>query len=301
MNGQQTTQMAAMTLAGTGPTTVKADQTRAFEPRSIDEGYDLAKLLVASGLLGRNVTRPEQAFTIIATGRELGLTAMQSLRSIHIIEGKPTLSADLMAALCKSRPDVCVYFRLVESTPERATYETQRKGEPSLTRMTWTIQQAKDAGVTGKDNWRKYPDAMLRARCIAALARAVYPDLAMGIYDPDEVADIPAAPAAPPQRYEVVPPPAAPVDDGRFQELCDRVDAAENAATLNSIASATTKAFRSRLITQAQLDQIKASVVAKRQIIGAPKPPPSAPAEDDGPAHEANEAEAEAMAAQYDE
>lgn len=300
MNGTTTTQ-AAMTLAGPGPTTMKADQTRAFEPRSIDEGYDLAKLLVASGLLGRNVTRPEQAFTIIATGRELGLTAMQSLRSIHIIEGKPTLSADLMAALCKSRPDVCVYFRLVESTPERATYETQRKGEPSPTRMTWTIQQAKDAGVTGKDNWRKYPDAMLRARCIAALARAVYPDLAMGIYDHDEVADIPAAPAAPPQRYEVVPPPPSPVDDGRFQELCDRVDAAENAATLNSIASATTKAFRSRLITQAQLDQIKAAVVAKRQIIGAPKLSPSAPAEDDGPAHEANEAEAEAMAAQYDE
>ena len=220
MNGQQTTQMAAMTLAGTGPTTVKADQTRAFEPRSIDEGYDLAKLLVASGLLGRNVTRPEQAFTIIATGRELGLTAMQSLRSIHIIEGKPTLSADLMAALCKSRPDVCVYFRLVESTPERATYETQRKGEPSPTRMTWTIQQAKDAGVTGKDNWRKYPDAMLRARCIAALARAVYPDLAMGIYDPDEVADIPAAPAAPPQRYEVVPPPAPEVCELSSVVLC---------------------------------------------------------------------------------
>ena len=31
---------------------------------------------------------------------------------------------------------------------------------------------------------------MLRARCGAAIARAVYPDLVAGIYDPDEVAEI---------------------------------------------------------------------------------------------------------------
>lgn len=275
MNGN-TAHQAAMTLAGTGPTTVKADQTRAFEPRSIDEGYDLAKLLVASGLLGRNIVRPEQAFTIIATGRELGLTAMQSLRSIHIIEGKPTLSADLVAALCKSRPDVCVYFRMVESTAERAVYETQRKGEPSPTRMTWTIQEAQAAGVVGKDNWRKYPAAMLRARCITALARAVYPDLAMGIYDPDEVADIPPSPAAPRAAgFEVVP---QPIDDRVYQDLCDRVDVAEAVGALNGVASATAKAHKAGQITAEQFASIKDAVTRKRELIGgtkavSPKPP----------------------------
>jgi hypothetical protein len=278
MNGN-TAHQAAMTLAGTGPTTVKADQTRAFEPRSIDEGYDLAKLLVASGLLGRNIVRPEQAFTIIATGRELGLTAMQSLRSIHIIEGKPTLSADLIAALCKSRPDVCQYFQMVESTDKVARYETHRKGDPKPTTMSFSIEDAQRAGVTGKDNWKKYPAAMLRARCITALARAVYPDLAMGLYDSDsEEVEVPATPRR--GGYEVVPPAPEPVADLRvFQELCDKVDAAESVGQLNAAAAATGKAHKAKQISAEQFATIGDAVKRKRTLIGAPKPPKSEPGE----------------------
>src|SRR5690606_27529948 len=44
-------------------------------------------------------------------------------------------------------------------------------------------------GLTGRSNWKAHPAAMLRARASAALARAVYPDVAMGIYDPDEALD----------------------------------------------------------------------------------------------------------------
>lgn len=285
-NGMATT--AAMTLAGTGPTTVSA--TRAFEPANVDEGYELAKLLVASGLLGKSIQRPEAAFAVIAVGRELGLTAMQSIRSIHIIEGKPTLSADLIAALCKSRPDVCLYFRMVESTATVARFETHRKGEPEPTPMTFSIEDAARAGVTGKDNWKKYPAAMLRARCITALARAVYPDLAMGIYDPDEIED---APVVQQPRYEVVrqapTPPPAPVNDATFRKLCDRVDAAENGPTLNGIASATSKAHKAGAITAEQFAQIAEAVTAKRAIVGAPPPPPSAPDQDPNNGAEADE------------
>ena len=95
---------------------VVPDSTQAFEPRNIDQALHLAQLLVASRLLPRSVGTPEAAFAIIATGRELGLTAMQALRSIHVIEGKPTLSADLQLALVKTRRDVCQYFMLVESS-----------------------------------------------------------------------------------------------------------------------------------------------------------------------------------------
>lgn len=164
-----------------------ARQADGFEPTSIGEAVQLAKILVAGKLLPRAVQSPEAAFTILMTGRELGLSPMQSLRSIHVIEGKPTLSADLIVALVKKRSDVCQFFRLVESTEKVATYETQRVGEPSPTRMSFSIAEAERAGVAGKDNWRKFPAAMLRARCSAALARAVYPDLAMGLYDPDEL------------------------------------------------------------------------------------------------------------------
>lgn len=163
-----------------------SDQT--FEPASIPEAMRLAQLLVASRLLPKSVTTPEAAFVIMATGRELGLTTMQAFRSIHVVDGKPALSADLLLGMIKSKRSVCSYFMLVESTEDVARYRTKRVGEPDSTEMQFTIADARRAGLTDRDNWRKYPAAMLRARCIASLARAVYPDLAMGLYDPDELA-----------------------------------------------------------------------------------------------------------------
>lgn len=159
---------------------------KAFEPGSFAEGMQVARALVESRLFP-SIKTAEAAFAIIATGRELGLSMMQSLRGLHVIEGKPQLSADAMAGLVKSRKDVCAYFRMVESTDRAAKYETLRVGEPHPTTMVFTWEDAQRASVTGKDNWKKYPAAMLRARCITALARAVYPDLLMGIYDPEEM------------------------------------------------------------------------------------------------------------------
>lgn len=167
-------------------TVATAAPSTALEPTTIDQAFWLAQQLLKSGLLGKAIQKPEAAFAVILAGRELGLTAMQSLRSLHLIEGKPTLSADLMVALVKRSP-LCKSFKLVESTGERATYEANREGE-GVTRMSFTIEEAKAAGVTGKDNWKKYPAAMLRARCIAALARVVFPDLLLGVYENDELA-----------------------------------------------------------------------------------------------------------------
>jgi hypothetical protein len=168
------------------PTAVPANASTQLEPSTAEQAFWLASQLVKSGLLGRAVNKPEAAFAIILAGRELGLTAMQSLRSIHIIEGKPTLSSDLMAALVMRSP-LCKYFRLVESTNTIARYETLRVGSDKPTPMSFSMDDAKQAGVANKNNWKTYPAAMLRARCIAALARVVYPDLLMGIYEEDEI------------------------------------------------------------------------------------------------------------------
>lgn len=133
--------------------------------------------------------KPGDVLACIITGHELGLGPMQALRSIHVVKGKPILSADLMVALVK-RSSACRYFRVVESTPERAVYETQREGDPEPTRLAWTMQDAKRAKLTGNGNWQKHPAAMLRARCSSALARAVYPDMVAGVYEEDEGTEI---------------------------------------------------------------------------------------------------------------
>lgn len=123
------------------------------------------------------------AVTIMA-GQELGLGPMASLRLIHVVKSKPVLSADAMRGLVHASGK-CMFFECLESTGKVATYETHRVGARKPQRLSFTIEQAKAAGLAG-DNWSKYPDAMLRARASAALARDVYGDVLSGCYTADE-------------------------------------------------------------------------------------------------------------------
>ena len=123
---------------------------------------------------------PQAVLSTVLVGRELGIPAMASLRSIHIIDGKHSLSADLMVALVL-KSGMAEYFQLVESTDKACTFETKRKGAPQPQRLSYTIEQAKQAGLlaptrSGKpSNWQKMPKQMLRARAKSELARLEYP------------------------------------------------------------------------------------------------------------------------------
>ena len=160
-----------------------------IDSQTIDMLSGLADRLHKAGVFGQEVTSSDKAFAVLLKGHELGFSPMASAGSISIIKGKVSLSADATVALCKRSP-ACLYLRLVESSEEVATYETQRAGDPSPTSLSYTIAQASKAGLTGSQTWRGHAPAMLRARCGAAIGRAVYPDLVAGIYDPDEVAEI---------------------------------------------------------------------------------------------------------------
>jgi hypothetical protein len=188
--------------AATEPTTAieRTDRVaiQPFQPRSIDEVKILAKMLADSALVPVALRqKPADVATIIMHGASLGIDAMASLRQIHIIDGKPVLAADLIVGLIL-RSGAAVHFSLVESTGTTATYETHRRGAPRPVKLSFTIDQARAANLLGKGNWRTYPDAMLRARCAAALGRVVYPDVCGNLYDPDElepirVVDVPSA------------------------------------------------------------------------------------------------------------
>lgn len=177
-----------------------------FQPQDIDQADRLSKILATSALLPDGLrNKPGDVLVTIITGHELGLSPMQAIRGLHVIKGRAVMSADLAVALVKRHPG-CEWFRMVESDDKAATYETQRKGDPKPTRLSFTIQQAQQAGLGG-DNWKKYPAAMLRARCSLALARAVYPDTMLGVYDPDELPDAPVVQIQPEERAINAPPP----------------------------------------------------------------------------------------------
>jgi hypothetical protein len=161
-----------------------------FDPTSISEAMQVAEMLARSGLVPDALRgKPSDILLVMMTGRDLGLSATQSFRAIHCIKGRPSLSAAYKVARAQQHPD-CEYFRLVSSSGTEAVYETKRRGQPTPVKMSWTIAQAKQAGLSG-DNWSKYPDAMLRARCGGALADAVYSDSIYGLPTAEEITDDP--------------------------------------------------------------------------------------------------------------
>ena len=159
---------------------------RSLEPRSIDDARGLSKWLHESRMFNDYGT-PQAVMSTILLGRELGMPTMAALRSVHVIKGRHSLSADLMVALVL-RSGLAERFDMVATTATEATFETQRKGSKPVT-LTFTMEDAERAKLTGGENWKKYPAPMLRARCKSDLARLVYPDLLAGLYTPDELRD----------------------------------------------------------------------------------------------------------------
>lgn len=159
--------------------------TLAFEPNSPQQLMMMCEEMMHSGLIPKSIRSSQALFLVLIQGRELGLTVMQSLKGVHIVEGRPAISSQLMMGLVL-RSGKAEYFRLLESTAEAATYETKRKDEPEPVRLTWDIAKAKKANLLSKFNWKAYPEEMLRARCASALCRERYPDVCAGLYTPDE-------------------------------------------------------------------------------------------------------------------
>lgn len=179
--------------------------------RTHEEAWRFAETIArASGFIpGAFVGKPANILCAITTGAELGIGPMQSLRSIHVVDGRPTLSAELMLSLAISAG---VRHRWLEQTSEVARLRLTRDGfEPH--EHSFTFEEAKKAGLTTKTNWKSYPAAMLRARCLSTALRAFCPDvLGSGVYVEGELDDEPPPREPEPPRHgdtvdgEIAPP-----------------------------------------------------------------------------------------------
>jgi 5'-3' exonuclease len=166
----------------------------ALEPQSPQQAIAMATRLFDSRLFS-GYGNANAILAVMLAGRSMKLDAVTALRGMHLIEGKLQVSASLMVGLCM-RSGLCKYFRVVETTPELATYETWRVDHPEPTRYTYTIAMAKQADLVrptkdGKPStWMKRPETMLRHRCETELARMVYHDVVSNCYSEDEIEEI---------------------------------------------------------------------------------------------------------------
>lgn len=140
--------------------------------------------------------KPAAITAAILFGRELDMPPMQALSQVHVVEGRPSLSAEHMRAMVLAAGHELAYDL---SVPMQVTVTGRRwigrnpmtgsatYGNP--TSVTWNIAMAERAGLVGKNNWKRHPRQMLEARATAELCRLIFADVTHGLPSVEELDD----------------------------------------------------------------------------------------------------------------
>lgn len=138
----------------------------------------MATVIAKAGSFGFKTA--EQAAALMLVAQADGLHPAKAATHYHIINGKPSLTADAMLARFQTAGGR-VNWDAYSDDAVTGTFSHPQGGSVSI---TWTLARAKKAGV---GNLEKFPAAMLRARCISEGVRTVYPGVIVGMYTPEEV------------------------------------------------------------------------------------------------------------------
>ena len=137
--------------------------------------------ILPDGLRGK----PADILITVMHGLDLGLKPMQAFNLVHVVKGRPSLSAEGMRALILRDGHE---FEVVTSTITEATVRGRRRGSETWHEAAFTMEQAKKAKLGGA-NWEAYPEDMLLARATSRLARRYFGDVIGGLPSVEEVLD----------------------------------------------------------------------------------------------------------------
>lgn len=172
--------------------------TKPFQivPQNLQEAMKLADIMSASSLCPPQFKgKSGDVLIAMQMGSEVGLSPMQALQSIAVINNRPCVWGDAAIALVKVHPR----FEYIKEWHQgdikngnRICYcEVKRKGEDAQMR-SFSIEQAIRAGLWEKaGTWKQYPDRMLQLRARGFALRDVFPDALKGLSVAEEVMDLP--------------------------------------------------------------------------------------------------------------
>jgi len=147
----------------------------------------MAAAIAKSGLFGMKTA--DQALALMLTAQAEGLHPATITQDYDIIQGRAARKTNSVLARFQQAGGRIEWHELTDTIAD-ATFSHASAGS---VRIEWTLEQAKRIGLTGKDNWKNYPRAMLRARCIAEGVRASYPAAIGGSIIAEEALDLPPA------------------------------------------------------------------------------------------------------------
>lgn len=146
----------------------------------------IAKTAQNSGLYS-GVGGEAKILMILLAAMELGVKPMSALNGgIWNIQGKIEISARLMNSMIR-RAGHSITTKQCDS--KACIMEGKRKDNGDSFTVSFTIEDATKAGLAARDQWRKYTEDMLYARCMSRLARRLFPDIIGTAYVEGEIRD----------------------------------------------------------------------------------------------------------------
>jgi hypothetical protein len=181
-------------------------------PQTWDEAMKVAAMLAKSTMVPKDyVGKPENIVIAIMWGAEINLGPLQALQSLAVVNGRPSLWGDAMIGLVRGSGLLDAIAETIEGEGDArtATCAVHRKGDPNPIVATFSVADAKRAGLwketpkvtkKGRDGstyeadsgpWYSYPERMLKMRARGFALRDGFADVLRGVISAEEAMDIP--------------------------------------------------------------------------------------------------------------
>jgi len=159
----------------------------------LDAAIECCKMIARASFCPKDFRgKPEEVLCAIQYGMEIGLSPMQAIQSIAVINGKPSIYGDGLIGLCLSFSE-CEYIdEQFDEKTMTATCKVKRKGRPEVI-SAFSKEKAMNAKLWGKDGpWKTYPERMLKMRARGFALRDAFADRLKGIITAEEARDYPS-------------------------------------------------------------------------------------------------------------
>ncbi len=225
---------------------------------TFDDAFRFSKMVAASEFAPKDFRgKPESCLLAIQHGSEIGLSPMQSLQSIAVINGRPSIWGDAALAVV-SASSVCEYVtERVDGDGDAmvAICEAKRRGYPKATTTRFSVADAKKAGLWGKSGpWQQYPRRMLQLRARGFALRDAFPDVLKGLVTAEEAQDYQTTPTLQVHQPEPVARPEA--SDADMQNVRHAISRAKTTRKLQDIKSTVEERIDQGFYTSVQASEI---------------------------------------------
>jgi hypothetical protein len=208
---------------------------------------NISKAFYESGMF-TDIKSVAQAMVKISAGQEIGIPPFASMTGIHIIQGKPTIGAGLIASRLKGSGKYD--YRVVEASEKVCSIDFFQ-GNTKIGNSTFTIEDAKKALTKNID---KFPKNMLFARAISNGVKWYCPDIFSGpVYVPEEMQVVTTEEAT---HVEV---------DTTIDEIINDIQVCVSLDEIKAVWGKITKAQRLDLRVLAAKDEMKTKLTPKTE------------------------------------